>query len=240
MSKPASIQISIPHPCTQSWDEMTANGRGRHCTQCQKTVMDFSTWSDAALHTFFTKNGPVCGRFLSTQLYRPIHMPPQPHSKLYRIALALGLTILAAQGPAASARPRPPLTEQSAFSDSPDSTPQNAASARASITGKVVDERNEPMVYATVLVYRDTVQMGGVATDINGKYCVTGLQPGAYDITVAYVGYSTNTKKDVQIGQGNTILDFSMAEHVSTIMLGGPMIRQTRGNKHNRHKRANK
>ena len=50
MSKPASIQITIPSPCSQNWDEMIQGDTGRHCTHCQKTVIDFTSWSDANLY----------------------------------------------------------------------------------------------------------------------------------------------------------------------------------------------
>src|SRR4051812_18194049 len=109
MYKPAFIEINIPHPCNQSWDEMTANGKGRFCDHCQKTVIDFTAWSDAALYKFFSKDtGHVCGRFLSTQVDRKINLPHQPNSQLYRITIALGLTLLFTQTPQLLAQNRPP------------------------------------------------------------------------------------------------------------------------------------
>lgn len=52
---------------------MTPNERGRHCDNCNKTVIDFSLYSDKELFEFF-KNIPngVCGHIPSYQLNRVI------------------------------------------------------------------------------------------------------------------------------------------------------------------------
>ncbi|MBX2906937.1 MAG: hypothetical protein KF744_12915 [Taibaiella sp.] len=51
--KNKDLNLSIPSPCNQPWEEMTASGNdGRYCSHCQKTVIDFTTWSDASLHKF--------------------------------------------------------------------------------------------------------------------------------------------------------------------------------------------
>src|SRR4051812_22686169 len=114
MSVTKPIQISIPHPCNQSWDEMTPTGNGRFCDHCLKTVIDFTTWSDAALYNFFSKNdGPICGRYFESQLDRPISIPYQPHSRLYRLTIAMGLTLLFANSPNLHAQSMPPLVTQS-------------------------------------------------------------------------------------------------------------------------------
>ena len=90
---------------------MTSNAGGRFCDQCSKTVIDFTTWSDSALYNFFAKKPQhVCGRFVNTQLHRPIHIPHQPHSRLYRMTIAMGLTLLFTQTPQLLAQSRPPET----------------------------------------------------------------------------------------------------------------------------------
>lgn len=111
MHKPASIHLSIPTPCSESWDAMTPDARGRHCAHCHKSVIDFTTWSDAALYNFFSKNKQqVCGRLFDTQLDHPIAIPHQPHSRLYRMTIALGLTLLFIQTADLLAQARPPQT----------------------------------------------------------------------------------------------------------------------------------
>lgn len=101
MPKPQPIQISIPNPCTEDWSKMTPAEQGRFCSSCQKCVVDFTGFSDKQLYEYLQahKTQQVCGRFYDTQLNRTIHIPPQPHSALYRYFIGLGLTLILAQIP---------------------------------------------------------------------------------------------------------------------------------------------
>ncbi len=67
------MKITIPEPCDQRWDEMTPKGMNRHCQMCQKEIIDFSHYSDAALVKYIEANeGRICGRFMSDQLNREL------------------------------------------------------------------------------------------------------------------------------------------------------------------------
>lgn len=68
-----SATVSIPSPCSQNWDAMPASGKGRHCDSCQKTVIDFRHMSDGQILDIISGKGiPPCGRYLATQLDRPL------------------------------------------------------------------------------------------------------------------------------------------------------------------------
>ena len=41
--------LHINEPCSQDWDSMTAAGQGKFCSQCSKTVIDFTGLSDAEI-----------------------------------------------------------------------------------------------------------------------------------------------------------------------------------------------
>lgn len=71
------IQLHIPEPCHENWDNMTVADKGRFCGSCQKQVIDFSDMSDREIAQFFKKpsTGSVCGRFMQDQLERTIEMP---------------------------------------------------------------------------------------------------------------------------------------------------------------------
>ncbi|MDJ0364246.1 hypothetical protein QMK33_03725 [Hymenobacter sp. H14-R3] len=65
------ITITLPQPCAASWDAMTPNADGRHCTACQKTVVDFTGYTDAGLAAYLGQHGQLpCGRFRASQLGR--------------------------------------------------------------------------------------------------------------------------------------------------------------------------
>lgn len=74
---PKKLQLSIPEPCHENWDNMTAVQQGKFCDSCQKQVVDFSIMSDRQLAEFFKKpsTGSVCGRFMTDQLDRNIEIP---------------------------------------------------------------------------------------------------------------------------------------------------------------------
>jgi hypothetical protein len=75
---PENIQIHVNNPCTESWDNMLPVQQGRHCSSCQKTVIDFSLMTDQEVLDWFA--GPresVCGRFYPSQLSHELAAPPK-------------------------------------------------------------------------------------------------------------------------------------------------------------------
>ncbi len=79
---PKKLQLQIPIPCHQNWENMTRADKGRFCASCQKQVIDFSNMSDREIALFFkkpilslSKDGSVCGRFMEDQLNKEIEIP---------------------------------------------------------------------------------------------------------------------------------------------------------------------
>ena len=64
--------IHINEPCTENWDSMTTAEQGKFCNQCNKTVFDFTTATDAEIvkHIDAMKGEMFCGRFEENQLDR--------------------------------------------------------------------------------------------------------------------------------------------------------------------------
>ena len=60
------------NPCSYGWENMNPANKGRHCAQCDKVVLDFTSMSDEELIHFLLRNKNVCGHFNKTQLNRPI------------------------------------------------------------------------------------------------------------------------------------------------------------------------
>lgn len=92
--------------------------------------------------------------------------------------------------------------------------------AQGEIAGKVLDEKKEPLLSATVQVYQGGILKGGNVTDFDGNYSVKPLDPGYYDVLVSFTGYDSMmvTRVIVQPG-GKTTQNFQM-ERKSTV-LGG-------------------
>ncbi len=224
MKKQMPFQIDIPQPCSQSWDDMTPDGQGRHCDSCRKTVIDFTTWSDTELFNFFAQqHGPICGRYHESQLHRPIHIPYQPHSRLYRIAIAMGMTLLFAYTPEVRAQSRAPYATAAVGPLlMPESKPTNTDSVINEIRGVVTDNKKEPLVNASVLIKQNGIMKAAAVTDFDGNYSIKGLDSGYYDVTVSYLGYKTATTTRVPVS-GLTKFNVLM-ESGSRTYLGGPII----------------
>ena len=198
MSKPKSIEITIPLPCSENRDEMTLTTDGRFCTHGQKTVIDFSTWSDTALYNFFSKNTErVCGTFSADQLNRPIYIPYQPHSRLYRITIALGLTLIFSQTPNLLAQNRPPKTEQTSILKQ-----ARIGDIGTHIGGRVLSDKKEVLPGVIVHALQGTIIVGSAITDPDGNYKIGPLEPGVYNITFEHDGYNETKITDVIVAAG--------------------------------------
>ena len=86
------MRINIAEPCHENWDGMGSNPNGKHCSKCDKTVYDFSRFTDAEIIDFFKADPKVCGRFTSTQLGRDLS-PRTTLSPSWAIA-ACGLLLM--------------------------------------------------------------------------------------------------------------------------------------------------
>jgi hypothetical protein len=71
------IKISLPEPCHENWNNMTASSQGRFCNTCAKSVIDFSSMTDAEVLNYFSlvKDDNICGRVSPDQLERTIQTP---------------------------------------------------------------------------------------------------------------------------------------------------------------------
>lgn len=84
------------------------------------------------------------------------------------------------------------------------------------IKGKVVEAAsNEPIPFATVAIDGTTI---GVATDIDGNYEFTALEPGLYNINASFLGFQTEMKRDIQVTNSKpAIIDISLSEETEAI-----------------------
>ena len=69
------------------------------------------------------------------------------------------------------------------------------------ISGEVKDEDGQPLPGALVIVSSDTAKKSAV-TDSSGKYEITGLAPGAYNVKVELSGFASINQPEVQVSTG--------------------------------------
>ncbi|HMU04699.1 MAG TPA: von Willebrand factor type A domain-containing protein, partial [Saprospiraceae bacterium] len=81
------------------------------------------------------------------------------------------------------------------------------------ISGKVTDAENteEPILFATIAIFRDGKLITGTETDLEGNYTIADVQPGTYDVEASYVGYATQKIQGVVVKAGrNNVVNFSL------------------------------
>ena len=87
--------VTVSKPCIQSWNAMQPNDNGRFCQLCQKTVTDFTTLSDTEIHRLIKNaNGNLCGRFLQSQIDRPLQGNKTTHVPFGKFFLGLSLATI--------------------------------------------------------------------------------------------------------------------------------------------------
>lgn len=62
--------IYIPNPCSENWNEMNPEEKGRFCSVCSKCVIDFTEKNTQEIQQIIEEKSDesVCGRFYNHQL----------------------------------------------------------------------------------------------------------------------------------------------------------------------------
>ncbi len=65
-----SYKLTIPKPCHEDWNTMAPNEKGKFCSSCAKTVVDFTQKSSKEIQEYLLANKEqrVCGHFYRKQL----------------------------------------------------------------------------------------------------------------------------------------------------------------------------
>jgi hypothetical protein len=156
------MKITIPAPCEQKWSEMKSCGLNRFCTNCEKEIIDFTYYSDAALRKVIEeKGGKICGKFTENQLNRELVNLPKKQSFFGKFSAKWLSFYLLLSSPFETLKAQV-TTEQSATwkTDSFDST-------KNIISGIVVDAQNEPIPFVKIKL----MELEKMAiTDMDGKF----------------------------------------------------------------------
>lgn len=228
MSRP-SIRISIPKPCHEQWDDMTATDRGAFCQSCQTEVIDFSTMTDREVVEYLSKNKTGCGRFRNDQLKTNLTIP-EVHNGLFKWkALLLGIL------PFLGAKTLEALPQRKTYSFFQSVGDNKQAIDTAQIkpvpidsfitfSGKITDEKGEGIIQAGICLLdsdgRST--QTGVLTDIDGNYilAIPKDQRGkSLSIQISSVGYSTQIVKAVRATE-NRIINAKLEVNTTCFTVG--------------------
>ncbi|MBS0028595.1 hypothetical protein ACTJJ0_18980 [Chitinophaga sp. 22321] len=171
------LYLSVPTPCGENWGEMTPTANGRHCSSCNKTVVDFSLSSDAEIFAVIANSkGEACGRFFDDQLQRNIAatVPSRSHV-MPAMLMAAGLAVGIATNGYAEARGLEQIEMQ----------PMQASAADTSVSGKT---HNLPEIVVIGYEMKTRTYTTGAVCVTNttevkvvGKTLVTTLVDGKID-----------------------------------------------------------
>ena len=170
------LQLSIPEPCHENWQQMTPTDQGRFCNACAKEVVDFSMMTDMQVLNYFSTltHEKVCGRALPEQLNRTISRPITPKKRLFWYWNYIVMFFMFfGKGNAAKAQGGiKPVTECSPVKTN-DIRGEIAAMGKVKsennriISGKVTDKDGNPVSFASVKVKGANT---GISADANGAY----------------------------------------------------------------------
>ena len=168
-------EIRLWNPCTEDPQSMDDEGANKFCHLCQKTVVDFTMWSDKEIIAYFEKDkGNTCGMFGGAQRDRLNEQLAKPttHSSRRRklVASLLGGT-LALGSMARAQEPRQihpvevsqhtsPLPSLRADSDKVGNSSTEVSSQKSSFF--VIAKKNANPTPHTTLLFR-----GKILTDSN-------------------------------------------------------------------------
>lgn len=77
----------------------------------------------------------------------------------------------------------------------------------SAINGSVVDEKNEPVIGATITaVHNPSGSRYRAVTNKDGRYTIQGMRTGGpYTVTVSYLGYGTKQYEKLYLELGNSL-----------------------------------
>ena len=197
---------------------MLPNGKGRHCSSCEKTVIDFSKLSDSEIYKILDENNSkVCGRFSAFQLNRSIYSQVQINKSIYPKVLLGAALATCAVFPSFSQDSFAEIqTEISSTSDKVHSNklgPEFGKDSSKYIRGFVISSKTlKPISYAEV-------NLNGLGKPIVTNDCgyfeykliEDYPYPDSIEIKVSVDGYFKQ-KKQISINSIPKIIEFKMEE----------------------------
>ncbi|KAB8153582.1 hypothetical protein EZY14_010130 [Kordia sp. TARA_039_SRF] len=227
--KQPQLQISIPEPCHENWNEMSPTEKGRFCKVCTKEVIDFTSKSDEEIINHVKKHNNACGRFYPSQLNRKLiaDRKKRNHWLSYAASLLLPMTLFSQEKTADKENPTKVeqldslqfkrLDINSALQRKA-KTQKNVSSLQ--IKGVVQDEKGIPFPGVTITVNNEKVNK---TTDFDGNFSIN-VRAGSV-LTFSYFGYKT---KELKINASQEIYNIQLAADPSVeaipIAIGGGIV----------------
>lgn len=151
------LKLEIENPCSENWEQMMPDEKGRFCMSCTKQVIDFSKMTDQELIRFFKQNRKteMCGQLSSSQLDRVLIESSRRRWLPYFLQATLPAMLLLNRAGAQQTG----LTQHAAVvkeikgaTGLKESVLPATAGAPIVIKGNIIDHEGKPVAYASVKV----------------------------------------------------------------------------------------
>jgi CarboxypepD_reg-like domain len=222
----SSFKIQVSSPCQEQWEGMQPHINGKFCGSCQKSVVDFTHFSDRDLYNWFIKNqNKSCGRLKPEQLDRLINVKPgYTFSRFKPSLIATSLMAFLSFPKFSNAKViKTPFNQTDRYHSnvSFEKKTEVLADTLKTIKGRVIDKDDkQPLPSVSIMVNQ---RLAFAFTDQNGNFEIklpANFEDKNCVLTASYIGYKTlNSKVDLpKDGQ----LDLELC--ISGDILGGPEI----------------
>lgn len=182
-----SVQLTIPEPCHENWQQMTPVEKGKFCAACQKKVHDFTKATDGEIFQAYQKETNLCGRFLPTQLEREL-IVPRKNKSVWFASLFFGMLYFSNTKSIAQNKPDIEQTEPKAIIVGKIAHSEVYLSPKI-ITG-IVSDVTGPIPGVIVKISGTTTE---VISDIDGKYSVVAQENDV--LLFQFMGLKTEERK---------------------------------------------
>ena len=202
------IQLSIPEPCHESWQNMTSTQQGRFCNACAKEVIDFSIMSDAQVLNYFSglKNEKICGRAYPDQLERAIAMPKEirkvkfwywNYAAMFFLFFSKITIKVQAQGQVVTMPAK--IDVSTALQEKVGGLAINKSKV---VTGKITDKEDNPVSFASIKIKGANT---GVSANVEGEFFITDVTENTI-FQISATGFKTIELSRAAISAAHNII----------------------------------
>jgi hypothetical protein len=216
----SNFKIQISNPCHEKWGEMIDNNTGKFCNSCQKSVVDFTNFSDRDLRNWFKENqGESCGRFKPEQLDRLIHVKSNFAISRFKPSLIAASLFAFLSFPKLSKgeviKPSTIQTTKTITNFDKKNQDEALSDSLRFIKGKVTDKGRSALPGVTIRILGEKY---GCSTDANGEFSLTYTvqkQNELKELDIRYIGFEN---KIVKLKPGDSYLDIRLNEDTTAFM----------------------
>ncbi|WP_316827681.1 carboxypeptidase-like regulatory domain-containing protein [Pedobacter miscanthi] len=225
---PSKFKIQISNPCHEEWEEMQTYVNGKFCDSCQKSVIDFTSFTDTELKRWFKENqGESCGRFKPEQLDRLIHVKSDFAISRFKPSL-IAASLFAflsfpKLGKGEVIKPSTIQTTKTITNFDKKNQDEALSDSLRFIKGKVTDKGRSALPGVTIRILGEKY---GFSTDANGEFSLTYTvqkQNELKELDIRYIGFEN---KIVKLKPGDSYLDIILNED-TTVFMGDVVIVRT-------------